>query len=340
MSRVALLGFGLGGSRFHAPLIAATPGLELAAILTRNPRRREEAAAAHPQAALVQDPEDAIARADVVVVATPNPQHVPHALAAVRAGLPVVVDKPIATSAAGARELRDAAAAAGVPVVPYLNRRWDGDFLTAARLLREDRLGTVTRFESRLERWRPAVAGGWKEQEGGGVLLDLGPHLVDQALVLFGPIATVYAEVDARRAGAEVPDDAFLALEHRSGVRTHLVASLLAGAPGPRMRMTGERGTYVVEGVDVQEAALRAGHGPGASGWGEAPQDAWGVVAGGDERRIVRTERGSYEAFYAGLAAMLDGGPPPVDVQDAITGLEILEAAQRSARERAVVALP
>ncbi len=342
MSRVALLGFGLAGRSFHAPLIAVTDGLELAAIVTRNPRRREQAAAEHPDARLLDDPAASLADCDLAVVATPNQTHEQLALAAIEAGVPVVVDKPAAVSAAGARRLADAAAAAGVPLAVFHNRRWDGDFRTVQGLLASGRLGAVSRFESRFERWRPAVAGGWRESgdAAGGVLLDLGPHLVDQALALFGPVERVYAEVDARRPGAEVPDDVFLALEHVSGMRAHLAMGMLAGRPGPRFRVWGDRGMYLVEGLDVQEAALRGGERPGGPGWGGAPEATWGVVAAGPEERRVPTEPGRCPDFYAAMVDVLAGGAPvPVGIEDAIAGLDVLEAARRSAVDRAVVAV-
>ncbi len=344
MLRVALIGYGLSGQAFHAPLIEATEGLELAAIVTRDPRRRSEAAGRHRGAELYDDAGAAIAACDLAVVATPNRTHVPLALQAIEAGTPVVVDKPVATTAADARRVRDAADAAGVPVAVYHNRRWDGDFRTLRSLLDGGRLGTVSRLVSRFERWRPAVAGGWREsgdpEAGGGVLLDLGPHLVDQALQVFGPVARVYAEVDARRPGAEVPDDVFLALEHASGVRSHLAMGMLAGHVGPRFELRGDLGTYVVHGLDPQEAVLRGGGGPSDPGWGEAPEAAWGAIVAGDQSRTVPTERGGYEGFYAAMAAAVrDGGPVPVPIEDAIAALDVLEAAARSAAERTVVAV-
>ncbi|HEX6389669.1 MAG TPA: Gfo/Idh/MocA family oxidoreductase, partial [Solirubrobacteraceae bacterium] len=212
--RVGLIGYGLAGASFHAPLIAAEPALELAAIVTRAPERRDAARAQHPDAVLLDDLEALLALApDLVVVATPNRLHVPHARAAIDAGIAVVVDKPLATSAADARALVDHARERGVLLSVFHNRRWDGDFLQVRSRLAD--LGQVFRFESRFERWRPEVnASSWRETQDGGVLLDLGPHLVDQALQLFGPVDDVYGEVRSVRAGAQTDDDAFLALSH------------------------------------------------------------------------------------------------------------------------------
>jgi predicted dehydrogenase len=227
----------------------------------------------------------------------------------------------------------------------FHNRRWDGDLLTLRRLLDDGELGTVHRFESRFERWRPALRpGAWREQErpeaGGGLLLDLGSHLVDQAVLLFGPPGTVYAEVDRRRAGAQGDDDVFIALEHPGGVRAHLWAGSLAAQAGPRLRVLGDRAAYVKHGLDVQEDLLKAGHRPTGPDWGREPRERWGWLGADGELRQVETEAGAYQRFYAGLAAALrDGGPPPVDPGDAVAVLRVLDAARRSAADRTTVRL-
>ncbi len=346
--RVGVVGFGLGGSVFHAPLVAATPGLRLAAVVTGDAGRRAQAESTYPGVRVVDRAEAlwdgaALDPVDVVVVTTPNATHVPLAEAAIAAGRHVVVDKPVAPTAAEARGLAAAARARGVLVVPYHNRRWDGDFRTVQRLVAEGALGDVHRFESRFDRWRPTPRAGWKEAGGAGaatgLLYDLGPHLVDQALVLFGPVASVYAEADRRRpGGADVDDDVFAALTHASGVRSHLAASALAGQAGARFRVFGNRGAYVKFGLDPQEAALAGGARPGRAGWGVEPEGAWGTLGAGDAARAVPTEPGAYERFYAGVRdAVREGAPPPVSIEDAVAGLAVIEAAGRSAREGAVV---
>jgi len=336
--RVGLVGYGLAGSAFHAPLIATTPGMRLAAVVTSNADRAAQAHARHPGVAVVDSAERLWERAgelDLVVIASPNRTHVPLALEALEAGLPVVVDKPLAATSADARRLVKEARARGLLLSVFQNRRWDGDFLTLRRLLAEGELGMVHRFESRFERWRPAPKPGWRERgdpaEAGGVLFDLGSHLVDQALVLFGPVKEVYAEIDRRRPGVEVDDDAFVALTHASGVRSHLWTSLVAAEDTVRMRVLGSRAAYVKSGLDVQEAALRGGEKPGGAGWGREPPERWGRLGAGEEWVPVPTERGDYPAFYAGIAAALrDGTSPPVDPSDAVAVLEIIEAARRS----------
>ncbi len=344
--RVGLIGYGLAGRVFHAPLLAATPGLELTTIVTADPDRQGRARLDHPDARVVRSPDDVWARADehdLVVVASTTGTHAALATAAVDAGLAVVVEKPLAPRAAPARALVAHADGAGVMLTVFHNRRWDAEFLTVRRLVAEEALGDVHRFESRFERWRPErVPGAWREElstdEGGGVLLDLGVHLVDQALTLLGPVSQVYAEVAARRGGSD--DDAFMALYHVSGARSHLWCSAVAAAPGPRLRVLGSAGAYVVEHLDGQEDALRAGHRPDEPGFGVEPPQRWGRLVRGDEQQPVPSERGGWSAFYAGVVgARRDGAPPPVDPSDAVRALEVLEAARRSAVAGAVVTL-
>jgi scyllo-inositol 2-dehydrogenase (NADP+) len=269
------------------------------------------------------------------VVTTSNDAHVPLALAALNAGLPVVVDKPFAVRAEEARRVIDEARRRNLVAVPYHNRRWDSELLTVKRLIAEQAFGDVLRFESRLERWRPVPKGAWRESAApelaGGLLYDLGTHLIDQALHLFGPVTRVYAEVDRRRPGVEVDDDVFLALTHQSGVRSHLTATSVSATPLPRMRVLGSRAGYVKMHSDIQERFLRAGERPDRPGWGEEPREHWGLLGAGDSALPVRSEPGAYQQFYSGIVACLrNGAPPPVDPEDAIAGLEIIAAAQRS----------
>ncbi len=345
--RAAIVGYGLAGSVFHAPLIDSTPGLSVASIVTGDPGRQAEAGSAYPGARIVPDADELFERAsehDFAVVATPNRFHAPLARRALDAGLPVVVDKPLAPSAAEARELLEHAERAGLMLVPFLNRRWDSDQLTVRRLIGEGVLGEILRHESRFERWRPELAGdAWREEtppdQGGGVLLDIGPHLVDQALVLFGPVDRVYAEIEARRGGA-ADDDVFVALRHASGTISQLWASLLAAAPGPRRRLLGGKAAYVVEPLDGQEEALRSGARPGDGPWGVEPEEHWGRLSDGERSEAVETEPGAWPAFYAELArALREGGPAPVEPGDAVAGLEILDAARSSAESGEVVSL-
>ncbi|HEX6052942.1 MAG TPA: Gfo/Idh/MocA family oxidoreductase [Gemmatimonadaceae bacterium] len=345
--RVALLGYGLGGAAFHAPFIATTPGLELAVVVTGNPQRQAQAARDHPGARIVGSATEVWehgAELDVAVISTPNRTHVPLALSAIRAGLHVVVDKPLAPSSAEARVVANTARERGVVLAPFQNRRWDGDFQTVRRLLAEGTLGVPLRFESRFERWRPVPTGSWREggapEDAGGLLFDLGSHLIDQALVLFGPVAEVYAELERRREGVAADDDTFVALAHVSGVRSHLWMSAVAAQPGPRFRVSGTRGAYTKWGLDVQEAALRAGEVPGGADWGTEPAEHWGVARVNDAERAIPTGRGDYGGFYRELARSIRSGePPPVEPNDAISALAVIEAARESSGRGVVVRL-
>ena len=345
--RVALIGYGTGGRVFHAPLVSSVPGMRLAAVVTGSPERQRAVAERYPDAEVVDSPDrlwSAPGGYDLVVVSAPNRQHVPLARTALTSGVPVVVDKPVAASAADARSLAALSAVRGLPVFPFHNRRWDGDFQTVRRLVDSGELGRVQRLESRFERWRPDVRPGWKEstdpRDAGGILFDLGSHLVDQAVALFGRPGSVYAESAARRTGAAAPDDVFVALTYPDGTRAHLWMSATAARPGPRFRVLGGLAGYTVSGMDVQEEQLRAGLTPKDPGYGIAPPGASGVVGTPGDERPEPTAAGAYHEFYAAVARTLaEDAPPPVTLAEAITGLEVIEAAARSAAEGAVVEL-
>lgn len=296
--------------------------------------------------AVVGSVDDLWGEIDLLVVATPNSTHVPLAEAAIEHGVAVVVDKPLAVESRSAARLAARATEAAVPLSAYHNRRWDSDILTLRRLLEDGTLGEVLRFESRFERWRPdAPAHGWRAQsatEGGGLLLDLGSHLVDQALLLFGPVASVYAEVAVVRPGFEAEDDGFIALTHASGVISHLHVSAVTAAPGPRLRVLGTGGAFLIEDLDGQEAALRAGHRPddGGGRWGLEPESAWGRLLRGERVEPIPSEPGDWPAFYRQMEAALRGeGPVPVPAQDAVEVLLVLEAARQSAATGTLVKL-
>jgi predicted dehydrogenase len=295
---------------------------------------------------MLRDPDELWDRAetvDAVVVATPNDSHAPLATTAITRGLPVVVDKPLAVTAREALDLVELAETSGTVLTVFQNRRWDSDQLLLAKLIADGSLGTVIRHESRLERWRPEPnPGAWREATapgaGGGQLLDLGSHLVDQALQQFGPATQVYAEIDARR-GTAADDDAFLAIIHRSGVISHLHASAVVAAPGPRLRVLGTEAALVVTAVDGQEDRLRAGDRPDAvPDWGVVPAHARPRLIAGERSVPLSGPPGDWPAFYRLLVEALAGhGPPPVDPRDAVAVLRLLELARLSAAERRVV---
>jgi scyllo-inositol 2-dehydrogenase (NADP+) len=351
-TRVAIIGYGLAGAVFHAPLISSTPGMTVAAIVTSNPERQKQAHIDFPNAAILssagqlwRDP----TLYDLVVVATPNRSHLPLGIASMNAGLPVVIDKPITASVSNAEQLISTSERTGKLLTVFQNRRWDNDFLTVRRLLAADLdlLGTITRFESRFERYRATPRQGtWRElpgeEEAGGLLFDLGSHLFDQAVQLFGQPTQVYAEVEKKRPGALVDDDTFVALRFANGVNAHLWMSAVTRIAGPRMRISGLRGTYEKWGLDPQEEALRTGMRPGDSDWGLEPHEKWGRlstdIGGIHIDGPVEMLPGAYEQYYALLReALVTGGPPPVDPKDAVVVLRIIEAAQQSARSDTVM---
>jgi scyllo-inositol 2-dehydrogenase (NADP+) len=339
--QVGIVGYGLAGRVFHGGLIKAEPGMRVAAVVTRDPQRRAEATAEHPEVVVHESLDEMLDSGglDLVVVASPNDTHASAALACVEARVPVVVDKPLAIHAQQARGVVEHATQAHVPLTVFQNRRWDSDVLTLRRLLNEGDIGDVVRFESRFERWRPTLTPGKRSEEaapGGGILLDLGSHLVDQAMQLFGPVLDVHGEVASRRGSAD--DDVFCSLLHQSGVRSHLSVTVLAGAPGPRMRVLGTGGAYVVETLDGQEAMLRAGRGPEDPMYGVEPEERWGRLHWGDEVRPVASERGRWDLFYAGVvSALTTGKPMPVDPRDAVHTLDVLDRIRAAGVPRAGV---
>jgi predicted dehydrogenase len=341
--RVAIAGYGLAGEVFHAPLVAATSGMSVVAVTTSDEARAQRARAAHPDVLVLPDADTLLRRVDdidLLVVATPNRLHIPIARQALTRRVAVVMDKPLAADAAPAAVLVDEFRAAGVPFTVFQNRRWDGDFLTVRRIVESGELGEVTRFESRYERFRPQVdPAAWRErpgaEEGGGLLLDLGAHLIDQALTLFGPASRVYAEIDTRRLGAAVDDDVFVALEHAGDVRSHLWMSAVAPLGGRSLRVSGTRAGIETPGLDPQEDQLAAGVRPGDASWGEGEPARFADEAG-DRRMPI--DHGAYERFYAGVRdALREGRPMPVDPRDSVAGLRVIDAARRSARTGAVI---
>jgi len=319
---VGLVGYGLAGAAFHAPLIEAEPRLRLHAVASS---RTDQVRRDHPgtrvvgsAAALLEDPE-----VELVVVAAPNAVHHRLAAAALRAGRHVVVDKPFVLTTAEADELIDLAAAEGRQLSVFQNRRWDNDFLTVKRCLEAGLLGQVATFVSRFDRFRPGPKGGWREAAvpGSGILYDLGSHLIDQALQLFGLPATVTADVGVQRAGVAADDYVHLVLGY-GRLRVLLHAGMLVRAPGPRFEVHGDRGSYVKHGLDPQEEALRSGGRPGDPGWGSEPPDRSGTltteVGGLELQGRLASVPGRYQAYYAGMADAIAGqGPVPVAAQDA-----------------------
>jgi scyllo-inositol 2-dehydrogenase (NADP+) len=334
--KVGLMGFGFAGATFHAPVIAHSGRTRVAAIATGQP---DKARAAYPGAAVVADFDALLAHRDVecVVIATPNDTHFDLARRALDAGKHVVVDKPVTLSSAEARTLARLARERGLVFAPFHNRRWDGDFLTVRALVAGGELGRITWFESHFDRFRPQIRQRWREDatRGGGLLFDLGPHLIDQALTLFGAPETVSATVKARRDQAEAADLVHLLLGYPDR-EVLLHASALAAIEPARFTILGTRGGYQKFGLDTQEDQLKAGLTPDHVEFGGGnPPGVLRLLDGEVEtERPVPTLDGQYAEFYRALAASVqDGAPFPVAAQDAVDVMAIIELADQSARE-------
>jgi predicted dehydrogenase len=347
--RVGLIGFGFAGQTFHAPLIAATPGLQLAAIASSDAAKVR---AAWGEAMPVETPASLIARDDIdlIVIATPNDSHHPLALAALQADRHVLVDKPFAVTLEQARELCEVASARGRVLSVFHNRRWDSDFLTLKQVLASGRLGRVTFVASHFDRYRPQPRARWREGNalGAGLWMDLGPHLLDQALQLFGMPQAMGVDIAAARNGALADDFFHAALRWtegpHAGLRVHLHATALAAAPGARFTVHGTDGSFTVDGLDGQEAKLKALVQSGR------PVDAIASASWGAEKREARLwtgedealhatplplRPGAYPAFFAALRdAILGHGPNPVAGEETLQVMALLELGQRSAAER------
>ena len=343
MTKIGLVGYGFGGKYFHGPLISSAPGVEFAGVVTRSPARRAEVAAEHPGVPTYDSlAELAAAGVRGVAISTPADTHIPLVHEAIGLGLAVVCDKPFALAAESGRAAVRAAEAAGVLLTVYQNRRWDADFLTVKRLLDAGELGQIDHFESRFERFQPESG---PPAAGAGLLRDFGAHLFDQALHLFGPAASVYAEAELGENDDDgvIDDRFFAAIRHQSGVLSHLTGNWMQGAPGPRFRVTGSAGSYVLaKTMEIQEHLLVAGRSPATDGekWGVEPNSDWGRVQRGDVSAEVPTERGRWDTFYPAFGAAIRGeGPVPVDPWDAVATLEVLDAARSSARTGRAVPL-
>ncbi len=338
---MGVVGYGLAGRYFHAPFIEAVDGLRLCAVVTSDPERSAQAMKEHPAVEIAADVEELLGRSDVdlVVVATPNRFHAPIALRALATGRHVIVDKPLAMGVDEAERLVDAAIRAGRRLSVFQNRRWDGDFLTVRRLIDEGILGSIDSLESRFER-SSSVSPEWRESaiEAGGPLRDLGAHLIDHSLVLFGRVRRVWAQIDRRRASSEVEDSVFVALDHHGGVRSRLWMSLIASAVGPRLRVRGLAGEYVKDDLDVQEGQLVGGMLPSSPDFGEEPRERWGRLYARDGSMTrVPTEPGRYRVFYERMRDAIHGrGEVPVDPADSVRVLRVLDAAERAAADGSV----
>lgn len=336
--RVALIGYGYAGKTFHAPLIASVPGLRLACIASSRP---DDVHADLPDAEVVAEPLQATVRDDIdlVVIAAPNAQHAPLAAAALRAGKHVVVDKPFTLTLAEARELRALAKRHGRLLSVFHNRRWDSDFLGVRQVIDAGRIGEVVHFESHIDRFRPQVRARWREsaQPGAGIWFDLGPHLIDQALQLFGLPQTVQAGLAALRPGALSDDWAHVVLNYETR-RVVLHASMLVAGGSMRFVAHGTHGSVVKPRIDPQETQMLAGMKPGDAGWGK-DDDALLLYPGDAPVQTIPSPRGDQRLYYAGIRdAIRSVAPSPVTDAQALAVMAVLEAGVESARTGRVVA--
>jgi predicted dehydrogenase len=337
-TRVALIGFGLAGRVFHAPLITATPGLTLVVVSSR---QREAISSSYPDAEIVADPLAAASHHDVdlVVVATPNDTHASLAEAALRAGKHVVVDKPFTITLAEARALAVMAVDVDRFLSVFQNRRWDSDFTGIRRELGAGRIGEVVEFRSEFSRYRPVVQDRWRERPGpgSGMWYDLGPHLIDQALVLFGAPEMLYADLQVQRTGGSTVDwfQAVLGYGRR---RVVLESSTLAADSGTRFLVRGVSGSLIKRGGDPQEAQLRAGATPGSAGWGHDPDPVIFVSGDTGAPTEIAAPPGNWLGYYTAMRDAIQGkGEPTVTPAQATTAMAVIEAGLQSAAEGRVV---
>lgn len=342
--RVGLLGWGNAGRYFHAPLIQVDPGFDLVAVSTS----RAEAQDQLPGVQVVSDPQALFSNPDLdlIVVTSPHRFHAEHARAALLAGKYVVVEKPLAQSVQEAQELNELANQMNGKLFVFQNRRWDSDFMTVRRVIESGALGEVYWFESHWSLYRPKKRGVWRESPEalGGVLYDLGPHMVDHALQLFGSPTSVYAQLKSHRDDSLVDDMFHLHLRYCSGLDVTLSCDMLAALPGPRFHVRGRRGTFEKHGHDPQEALLRSGQIPTADGWGTEPEADWGRLKTQDMSGLaidgsVTSLPGDYRQFYRQIHARLKDETAGNDLKDVIMQLRILEAARRSAENNSVESL-
>jgi len=329
--KVGIAGYGLAGRSFHAPILAGT-NFEVTAVLTTNDVRKRHAKEDFPTVKIVSTIEELCDQdLDLIVIASGNQVHLSQALTAINAGIPTVVDKPMGINVAQTREILDAADSAGVAVTTYFNRKWDSDILTLKRVIRDGQIGRVIRMDSRFERFRPQLnPQSWREnnspEDGGGLLLDLMPHLISTAIECFGPANLKSSSIRSVRGGAD--DDCVLVLAHETGVESILSASAVVGAPGPRLRVIGSEGAFVVKELDPQEALLRAGKAPKDGKWEEGTSSQ-AFIHRGDSVEEFKTDPGNYASFYSLVhEAIVNKTAMPISPEEILAVAQIIDKAR------------
>ena len=328
--RVGIAGYGLAGRYFHAPLLKAAE-FDVVGTLTTKPDRKAAAISDFPEISVVESIEELLKlNLDLLVVASANNAHASQAIAGLKAGVPVVVDKPMGRTLKETKEIIDFSKQVNVPVTTYFNRKWDSDALTIKKIIKEGTLGNIFRLDSRFERFKPELTpGSWRESqtasEGGGNLLDLQPHLVSTALDWFGPAELISSSVRSIRGGSD--DDITLVLKHESGVDSYLSASAINGAPGPRIRVTGDKGSLIINDLDPQEPLLRSGKYPKGGQWSESTKSE-AFLHLGDKVISYPSIDGNYSLFYIQVKQALSGGDWPVTTDEALSVAEIIDKAR------------
>jgi predicted dehydrogenase len=327
--RVGIAGYGLAGRYFHAPLLIGA-GFEISSILTRNEQRILDAKTDFPNAQICNSLEELLkSKIDLLVVASANQSHAEQAIAGLKAGIPVVVDKPMGRTLKETEEIIAVSKQTGVGVSTYFNRKWDSDSLTIKKIISEGVLGQIFRLESRFEVFRPELKGGWREkkdvEQGGGNLLDLQPHLISTALDWFGPAQLISASVRVIRGGSD--DDIVLTLKHQSGVDSYLSASAIMGSAGPRIRLVGDKATLVIKDLDPQESLLRSGVKPKDGKWQQSTKSA-AYIHAGDQVVEYQGVDGNYTQYYLEVKNALAGGKWPVSTEEALAVAKIIDQAR------------
>ena len=328
--RVGIAGYGLAGRYFHAPFLKAAD-FEVVGALTTKPERKAAAISDFPKIRVVESIEELLKlNLDLLVVASANKAHASQAIAGLKAGVPVIVDKPMGRTLKETKEIVDFSKQVNVPVTTYFNRKWDSDALTIKKIIKEGILGNIFRLDSRFERYRPELSPeSWRENqtaiEGGGNLLDLQPHLVSTALDWFGPANLITASVRSLRGGSD--DDVTLVLEHTSGVDSYLSVSSINAAPGPRIRITGDKGSLVINEIDPQEPLLKSGKYPKNGQWSESTKSE-AFLHLGDKVISYPSIDGNYSLFYIQVKQALSGGAWPVTTDEALSVAEIIDKAR------------
>jgi predicted dehydrogenase len=345
MVRVGLIGFGLAGQAFHAPIIRGVPGMELACILER---RTDNAKKRYPEVRIARTLDEVLSdkTLGLIAVATPNDSHFSYTKACLEADRDVVVDKPLTPTMKEAEELVSLAKKRGRLMTVYQDRRWDGAFLTVKKLVNSGAVGTVAEYEARFDRFRlDAKPGAWREVAdfpAAGVLWDLGPHVIDGALVLFGEPESIWASAFMQRASSQI-DDAFDVIMQYPRLRVTLRARIIAYAPSHHLLVHGTQGSFVKYGMDPQEEILRSEHCPDGPDWGKnwglEPKEKWGTLTRvGEDPRKVETERGDYRGFYANVRDAIEKKAPlDVTPEQFLRTQRALLLAHKSSREKRVV---